>query len=364
MTWRDLSLPNREEAWRQLRGLRVAPPGAAASDRGRAETLQAALEQAQQLMDAAENAGYATRPLQLFYAMSQGGRAIAAASPRLPATIQVPDRDNPGQMMSQSLSWKLAGHGIKASNTNQQLIAKVKVHAERTGLLPGVAVALGAECLKPDEKVALDSLWPLLPESHTVPLGETPRYPALSFEGDREALDTPRAYYEARIRYVPNAVRERCGDDREKLKEFLDRYPSLRGWCFPMPEGNPLGWHSGQKYSALSLYWKYPRPGDPEWGRTPSSLKACQYRESEDWWVFPAVGGMTESIHPLLAWWAVLFALSMMARYEPNNWARMIQIDSSKEANAIEHVLDQALDVVPALLLEAIGEAASGAMGH
>ncbi|MEU8126636.1 hypothetical protein AB0B68_05430 [Micromonospora sp. NPDC049049] len=367
MTWRDLSLPNREEVWRQLRGLRVSPPGAAASDRGRRETLQSALEQAQQLMDAAESAGYATRPLQLFYALSQGGRAIAAASPRLPASIQVPDRDDRSRMKTQDLPWKLGGHGVKATNTSQGRIAKVRVHAEWTGLLPGVAVALGAECLKADEKISVGELWPLLPESHKVPLDEASQHAALSFEGVSEPLHgvgsirvdqfKTVAFYEALLGYVPGTVRRECGDDQAKLSAFLDHYPSLAGYIFPNPGGGSIGWGGSDgsgTYSHLNVYWPYPNAASVEWGKQAHQLKATRYRGAGDWWVFPKVGSMAGSLHPLLAWWTVLFALSMMARYEPNNWARMIQIDSSVEASAIEHILDQALDVVPALLLDAI----------
>ncbi len=68
---------------------------------------------------------------------------------------------------------------------------------------------------------------------------------------------------------------------------------------------------------------------------------------------------MKDALNPFIAWWAVLFALSMMARYEPSNWAGMISIDSSSDANAIENLLDQALGALPHLILEAIDVSAS-----
>lgn len=48
----------------------------------RRATLQASLNQCEQFLDATGNTGYATRPVQLFYALSQAGLAIVAASPR------------------------------------------------------------------------------------------------------------------------------------------------------------------------------------------------------------------------------------------------------------------------------------------
>ncbi|GIG58783.1 hypothetical protein Lfu02_31550 [Longispora fulva] len=356
LTWRDISLPSREEAWRQLRGLRMTLPGATATNAARAATFQAALEQAQQLMTAAEGAGYATRPLQLFYALSQGGRAIAAASVRLPTTVSIPDRENPGQFKAETIAWMLRGHGITAPATSQNRIAKVTVKADWTGLMPGVAAAIGVQGLVPGEKVNLGDLWPLIPESNAVPLNGSPKFPALSFGGGKEPLEGSGSTYQVPIGFVPDSVRQDIGDDQKKLSLFLDRYPSLRGYIFPAADGNPLGWQPDDSGKACSLpvYWPHPQQGDPEWGKAARELKSFRYRGSVDWWAFPSVGSMAESLHPLLVWWAVLFALSMMARYEPNNWAKMIQIDVSGEANAIEHILDQALDIVPTLLLEAI----------
>jgi hypothetical protein len=60
---------------------------------------------------------------------------------------------------------------------------------------------------------------------------------------------------------------------------------------------------------------------------------------------------MSTGLHPILAVWAVLLALSSLARYEPATWSKMIDIDRSAEANAIEHLLDEAINSVPAAVL-------------
>ncbi|MGO9899681.1 MAG: YaaC family protein [Solirubrobacteraceae bacterium] len=80
-------------AWQHIRLLRACPPGEAIGER--AAVFASALEQSEQLMRAAEVVGPAARPLPLFYALSQAGRAIAA--------VHLPD---PG--------WRLAGHGLSA----------------------------------------------------------------------------------------------------------------------------------------------------------------------------------------------------------------------------------------------------------
>jgi hypothetical protein len=53
-----------------------------------------------------------------------------------------------------------------------------------------------------------------------------------------------------------------------------------------------------------------------------------------------------------MAWWAVLFALSMLARYQPAARAAAIDVNSSEYATALEHRLYESLTTVPGLVLE------------
>lgn len=48
---------------------------------------------------------------------------------------------------------------------------------------------------------------------------------------------------------------------------------------------------------------------------------------------------------------AVLYTLSMLARYQPAEWSTCIDIDRSEHANAVEHLLLQARTRVPELVL-------------
>jgi len=66
--------------WTMLRQTRHAPPGYASSAGSRRSTYRAALEQAEQMFAAAVQVSVATRPLQVFYGLSQGGRAVTAAA--------------------------------------------------------------------------------------------------------------------------------------------------------------------------------------------------------------------------------------------------------------------------------------------
>ncbi|MEW2121213.1 hypothetical protein AB0945_39970 [Streptomyces sp. NPDC005474] len=86
-----------DEAWERLRASRSDPLGRA--DTGsRRKTYAAALDQAEQTFQAAATVGTATRPMQVFYGLSQAGRAIAAAA------VAIKGED-----------WNLTSHGIKAT---------------------------------------------------------------------------------------------------------------------------------------------------------------------------------------------------------------------------------------------------------
>jgi hypothetical protein len=74
---------------------------------------------------------------------------------------------------------------------------------------------------------------------------------------------------------------------------------------------------------------------------------------------FPVTGNCKSGIHPLMAWWAVLHSLSMLARYQPAEWSAHIDVDRSQYAVALEVLLSEALIVVPALIAETIEQAAA-----
>jgi len=74
---------------------------------------------------------------------------------------------------------------------------------------------------------------------------------------------------------------------------------------------------------------------------------------------FPVMGNSGSGIHPLMAWWAVLHSLSMLARYQPAEWSAQIDIDRSQYAVALEVLLSEALAVVPALIAETIEQVAA-----
>ena len=63
-----------------------------------------------------------------------------------------------------------------------------------------------------------------------------------------------------------------------------------------------------------------------------------------------------------MTWWCVLQALSMLARYQPAEWASHIAVDTSRHAVAIEQLMAASLKAVPELImatLRDVGQATS-----
>ncbi|MDT0398488.1 MULTISPECIES: YaaC family protein [Streptomyces] len=71
---------------------------------------------------------------------------------------------------------------------------------------------------------------------------------------------------------------------------------------------------------------------------------------------FPAVAGLPRELHPLMAWWVILYALSMLARYQPAQWAGHIDVDGNRHAVPIEKVMERAMEHLPVLIADTIEE--------
>lgn len=65
---------------------------------------------------------------------------------------------------------------------------------------------------------------------------------------------------------------------------------------------------------------------------------------------------MKRDLHLLMAWWAVLYALSMLARYEPATWVKLISVDDSQHTVPIERLLERAITHLPVLIADTITE--------
>ncbi|WP_436528230.1 YaaC family protein [Actinoplanes sp. HUAS TT8] len=328
-----------DEIWSLLRVTRADPP---AGIRGaRRKTYTAALEQAQQMFTAAASVGVATRPLLLFYGLSQGGRAIAAAAKHV-----------------HNDEYRLIGHGIKA-NTGTLVgpICDVTVYCDRTsaGSFNRLSRILSSPVWEESTPVRLGELWGTLPETGHFQLDDPEPAGPLPANADDWSLtvaaDTSSPVQLA-VTGVPPELMPQSPQlaPTSELETFLQRYPRLNGHSAIYPRGV----YPGDPGAVVHLAYPSTNSGYRE--RADEALiHSTRYRLHERY-VFPVVGANTDSLHPIMAWWATLFALSMLARYHPESWAGHIAVDASKDAVSIERLLTEALTAVPELLLQTIGE--------
>ncbi|WP_395572845.1 YaaC family protein [Streptomyces sp. BK79] len=341
-TYRDQTYPATAAVWRAIRELRPEPPGYAGKG-PRQKLFSAALEQSEQLFTAAASVGPASRPLVLFYGLSQAGRAIAACAP-VPAD-----------------KCRLNGHGIAAAQMDQPDLGSVTVKdkgAAGTQSFTQIAAMLGSRSL-PDE-ARLADVWASILEVSLWPLQSTTR-PQLSVS--RETHQGDPNTLQAMVSGLPGNLQDHASpQDREQaVRAWLADYPSLTGYRFrsigAIPDSGPDSWDSMQGTIGCRLVWDVVG-GEEAAKRRFEDIAPWKGRSLSDSTrvIHARFGGDDRVLHPLLAWWAVLYALSMLARYQPGQWTAQIDVNRSKDAVAIEYLLDSALAAVPELILAAIDE--------
>lgn len=315
----------------RLRATRAVPPGLASGDPGRRATYGAALQQFDDLMSAAGTVGPVTRPLPLYYAVLQAGKAITAAWA--------------GE------DWRAAGHGLTQDRRQQNgwqndvLRFRVKPVRGNPGVFGTVAALLGAGGLA--GSVELGALWAALPGA-SPPAGGGPWPLALPVY--------PRTFDDANsLAWVSVVLRGASPHDADAVNSLLAAYPGAIGATATTYQGSlqfsPTPWGPG-----AGVMWPPPaapgRPGESRPGLYPG-IRLPGDREGDERWLVPPVGEGAGLMPPVLLWWVLLFGLSLLARYEPAAWQAALDLDISPAADPLTQLLDDALTAVPALLFDA-----------
>lgn len=338
--------PTVDEVWADLRATRSDPPGRAGAHHARRSVYLASLEQSEQLFKAAGDIGLASRPLLAFYGLSQAGRAVAAAAPSLD--------DN---------HWRLEGHGVSIRNEAAPLpYVAVAQQGRPESSFRRLSTLLDSPDL-PDGKsspfITLGELWDLLPEGGNRPL--------------RSGHERRPAMYFGRTPLIPHPLASGvvCGFPRrladstqraEDFKEFMSAYPHASGYSMVVtepyteipdfvasmvPDGVDLRmhWDTGIRLATETQQ-------DERLASVLTNYAGVPY-------LAPAVPGANRPLHPLMAWWGVLYLLSMLARYEPAAWTKHIDVNKSRYAVALEALLTDALIAVPRIIYHTIVEVSS-----
>jgi len=320
------------QAWERLRASRWNPPGKANGRGSRRKTYAAALEQAEQTFQAAALVGTATRPMQVFYGLSQAGRAIAAAA----VTLKGED-------------WNLAAHGIKTTGFHLDF-PDIQIRTDPPGTQGSfvkVSEILDSPVWETDP-LRLEDVWDLLPPNLRYPLTTSDRLtPLYTNEGSVDEGD--HSLLSVWVCNIPDRVVK--AGTREALTDFLTAYPEVA-----QHEGYVTGAAALPNYvrydhggGQLSMNWLMPEgvgtgfDGMATMVERQARLRAMTRSYAEDRYFLPVLGAMKRELHPLMAWWAVLYALSMLSRYQPAVWGTLISVDSSRHAVPIERLLERAI---------------------
>jgi hypothetical protein len=289
------------------------------------------------LLTAAGAAGYASRPILLFYGLSQAGRAIAAAS-----------------TAADNNTCRLSGHGIKVLDLDQRPpLPGLTVKDDGLGSFTQLARMLGSVSLR--DCTPLGQIWATIPDLLTTPLEPMPprHLPVLQLQPNPGPTDADGRFVQRNAVWIAGlpllSEGYRPGHlTKEEMSAILSNYPALAG-IRPLWEE---GWHEAREHSRERNTVRILLSAFPDELGQP-------YRDDRDRWVFPPLDDRGEPLHPLLAWWALLFALSMLARYEPASWISALEADASPNAVPLEAALDHALDTCPELILRAISAVSS-----
>jgi hypothetical protein len=106
----------------------------------------------------------------------------------------------------------------------------------------------------------------------------------------------------------------------------------------------------------VKIAWPYPgRNLTKDETREFFDALAPAYRHVGDRYLRPSIeqhGKRPPS--PLMTWWLLLYVFSMISRYQPANWTKLLDLDKSGYAAPLQYALQEAISVLPHLVLEAL----------
>jgi hypothetical protein len=201
------------------------------------------------------------------------------------------------------------------------------------------------------EPVELGALWASLPEFWGIELRRERWHralrvlpPSLDFAANR----LRNAAAPAVICGLPEHMFEGVSgkDLADALKKELAHYPGAQGWesSAEVPHADEWGRHANVRWNAEN----------PLLRKLVLDLHAPEYRVSEQRWLRPVLNESNDFLSPLMTWWALLYGLSMLARYHPGPWTEALRTDKSRDAVPLEIAMDEALKAVPHLVIEAL----------
>ncbi|HEX6758634.1 MAG TPA: hypothetical protein VF086_09540 [Propionibacteriaceae bacterium] len=290
------------------------------------------MEQAEQLFSGAASADYVIKPILIFYGFSQACRAMAASSSAL-------DHE----------TFRPRSHGLEVT-AQPAVLADLKVaprHEASTSMLATLQTMLGSTPWS--EPLTLGQLWSANPDLAEVPLPDCAAPEALRI-GINQISSDPAIPLQVRISQLSRRLL--TGTDESDVQQLLSTtYPIVADTLPPNPPqfgGKPPPTIDGDDVK-VNVLRSLPLDGRD---LTQVIEQRTMWRDSQSW-LIPRLGGTVGPPHLLVVWWALLFALSMRARYDPERWTRDLDPDqSASSAVVLETMLDMSMGICPELLVE------------
>lgn len=262
----------------QLRATRSDPPGEAARNAERREVYSAALQQSEDLFDAAEAVSAFTRPLPLYYAVSQAGRAIAAA------------------WLDEG--WRARGHGLAEdtdwSEWHDKGVLAFRVKPMGPDIFTAVAGAVGSARL--GGAVEMGAAWAALP-SIASPVGPWLSAFRVVPEGD---LDGPTFLHLGAEHRGVLIVPDGYSRETSAVNELLAHFPAAVGARVQVIQGIVAErWTRFGK--GIPLQWptpQVPREPTPEYWATFVRNRVPPYRYWGKHWLVPTIGEAADELPP------------------------------------------------------------------
>jgi len=345
-----------QRTWSDIRSLRAEPPEPA-SKGDRRRVFAAALEQAERLWSSSLSVGPAASPMLKFYALSQAGRAICAA--------RAPKGNGWRPPESHGLTVEMKGNLFATSP-----LEAVEVSREGAGLVQLVAQTTGSPVIAAPVTLATligttplafsacpdidleaepilvdfnDGNW-ITTETSEVIVGPVP--PTFITTKDVPESPTSTAHTMPVIR------------DPDEVREWLATYPSLAALGPPseVRHINPMS-YDRRPNPQFQVYLTWPKSALPNWQAERALVDWAltdPWSTSQRGLVLPPIGGNTEPISPLVGWWLILYALSMLSRYYPEHWVALLDVDKSSLATPLAMLLETEAEIVPELIYDAL----------
>lgn len=311
-----------KESWRRIRALRSSPP--VWMPASRTPLFLSALEQAEQQFTAAQHIGYESRSLNLYYGLSQAGRAVASA-----LTPEGSGR-----------SPEVRGHGLKLlglDHLKADDLFDVTVRSEggTDSSFGRLAWLLDSDPLK--TPVSLAAIWNMILEvSLDAPRPDHARPLFVGRVFDRMSPGSQNAHH-----FTIPLAEEDSEDNAAPMKR---RYPDLQPARLVATTGN--GQNIDEDGTILDL---------AKFELEHYETRLRRYRRSVV--LMPACGSGQKALDPFLAWWVLLYSLSMITRYKPVAWTQAVDVNHSRHAVPLERVLSKASEALPDQILSLLTRA-------